>query len=74
MLSKVRGFPQQYADGTMHVLITPKVQGTMEAVEAATELLNSTEHQGSLGAKWFGDSTLDDIKRCTELSAIRAFH
>jgi TP901 family phage tail tape measure protein len=54
------------ADGTMHVLITPEVQGTEESVQAAADLLKSTEHQGSLGAKWFGDDTLADVQRLSE--------
>ena len=54
------------ADGTMHVLITPVVEGTAESIQAANDLLNSTEHQGSLGAKWFGDDTLTDIQRLNE--------
>ena len=54
------------ADGTMHVLITPVVQGTAESLDKASELLNSVEHQGSLGAQWFGDDTLTDITRLNE--------
>ena len=53
-------------DGTMHVLITPEVQGTAEALAAAESLLHSTEHQGSIGAKLFGDDTLADLQRCNE--------
>lgn len=54
------------ADGTMHVLVTPDVQGTTESVERAAELLNSLAHQGSIGAKWFGDDTMMDIQRLNE--------
>ena len=54
------------ADGTMHVLITPVVEGTAESLQTASELLNSEAHQGSLGAKWFGDDTLTDIGRLNE--------
>jgi TP901 family phage tail tape measure protein len=54
------------ADGTMHVLITPEVQGTPDSTQAAADLLKSTEHQGSLGAKWFGDDTLADVQRLNE--------
>ncbi|MGJ4848946.1 hypothetical protein ACH6CV_01710 [Bacillota bacterium Meth-B3] len=54
------------ADGTMHVLITPEVQGTPESVQAAADLLKSTEHQGSIGAKLFGDDTLADVQRLNE--------
>ncbi|MEA5068496.1 MAG: phage tail tape measure protein [Christensenellaceae bacterium] len=54
------------ADGTMHVLITPVVEGTAESMQAANDLLKSTEHQGSLGAKLFGDDTLADIQRLNE--------
>ena len=54
------------ADGTMHVLITPVVEGTAESIQMANDLLKSTEHQGSLGAKWFGDDTLRDIQRLNE--------
>ena len=53
-------------DGTMHVFITPEIQGTKEAVDEAAKELNSTEHQGSLGAKLFGDDTQMDIKRLKE--------
>lgn len=53
-------------DGTMHVLITPVVEGTAESLDKASALLNSVEHQGSLGAKWFGDDTLTDITRLNE--------
>ena len=53
-------------DGTMHVLITPVVEGTSESLDKASELLNSVDHQGSLGAKWFGDDTLTDITRLNE--------
>lgn len=53
-------------DGTMHVLITPVVQGTAESLQTASDLLNSVEHQGSLGSKWFGDDTLTDITRLNE--------
>ncbi len=54
------------ADGTMHVLITPVVEGTAESIQVANDLLKSTEHQGSIGAKWFGDDTLADIQRLNE--------
>ena len=54
------------ADGTMHVLITPVVEGTAESLDKAAELLQSTEHQGSLGAKWFGDDTLKDVERLND--------
>ncbi len=54
------------ADGTMHVLITPVVEGTEESLTKAEDLLHSTEHQGSIGAKWFGDDTLTDVKRLNE--------
>ena len=53
-------------DGTMHVLITPVVEGTAESLDKAGALLNSVEHQGSLGAQWFGDDTLTDITRLNE--------
>ena len=53
-------------DGTMHVLITPVVEGTAESLDKASALLNSVEHQGSLGAQWFGDDTLTDITRLNE--------
>jgi hypothetical protein len=54
------------ADGTVHVLITPEVKGTPESVQAANDLLKSTEHQGSLGSKLFGEDTLTDMQRLTE--------
>ena len=53
-------------DGTMHILITPEVTGSQEALEAADELIHSTDHQGSLGAQWFNMDTMDDIKRLNE--------
>lgn len=53
-------------DGTMHILITPEITGTEEAVQAAEAALQTQEHQGSLGARWFGDTTLDDIRRLNE--------
>lgn len=53
-------------DGTIHVLVTPQVQGTQESVETAAAALNSTEHQGSIGAKMFGDDTFADMKRLNE--------
>ena len=53
-------------DGTMHILITPEVTGSPEALEAANELIHSTDHQGSLGAQWFNMDTMADIKRLNE--------
>ena len=53
-------------DGTLHVLITPVVQGTPQSVEAANELLGSKEHQGSITANLFDESTLDDMARLEE--------
>ena len=50
-------------DGTMHILVTPEITGTEEAVKSAEEALNTKEHQGSIGARLFGDTTLDDVKR-----------
>lgn len=53
-------------DGTMHILITPEITGTQEAVQAAEAALKTEDHQGSIGARLFGDTTLDDIKRLNE--------
>lgn len=53
-------------DGTMHILITPEVSGTKEALDAVEAALGGTEHQGSIGAKLFGDTTFDDIERLNE--------
>ena len=54
------------ADGTMHVLITPEIKGTPEAVAAAENLLNTTDHQGSIAARWLDDDTLDDLAKCND--------
>lgn len=54
------------ADGTVHVFVTPVVQGTSESVAAANEALGSTEHQGSIGAKMMDSTTLDDMAALEE--------
>lgn len=53
-------------DGTMHILITPEVTGTRQALDAAEELIRSTEHQGSLGAQWLDMDTLADLAHLNE--------
>jgi TP901 family phage tail tape measure protein len=53
-------------DGTLHVLITPTISGTPEALEEAVSALESTEHQGSIGARWANDTTIDDLRNLNE--------
>ena len=53
-------------DGTLHVLVTPEITGSPEAVDAAEASLHSEDHQGSIGAKMFSMDTLDDLRRLNE--------
>ena len=53
-------------DGTMHILITPEVTGSQQALDAADALIHSTDHQGSLGAQWLDMDTMEDVTRLNE--------
>lgn len=53
-------------DGTIHVMITPEVTGTPEALANVDDLIHSTDYQKAIGAQWFNFDTMEDLERLNE--------